>query len=86
MKRKIIRNLWILSILMFSGAVFTLQKAAAQVPSGIVMQASANFEGNFKYGEWLPVTVTVENSGADRETVLKTTINQSAGNVTQIGE
>ena len=46
------------------------------------MQAKPGFGGNFKYGEWLPVWVTLENTGADLEAVLQAQINQSGGNVT----
>lgn len=39
--------------------------ALAQNPTGIAMQATALYEGTSKYGEWLPVSVTLTNSGAD---------------------
>lgn len=80
-KLKTIRNLWILPVLVAAGMLLTLHSASAQGSSNLTMQAYANFNGNFKYGEWLPITVTIENNGADLETVVQTTINQSSGNV-----
>ncbi|MEJ2757619.1 MAG: hypothetical protein P8046_03965 [Anaerolineales bacterium] len=81
MKLKLIRNLWIFTILVAAGMLLTLHSATAQDTSILSLQAYAGFNGNFKYGEWLPITVTIENNGVDLETVLQTSINQSSGNV-----
>ena len=64
MKQKIIRNFWIIAVLFVSGAVFTYNAASAQDVSGISMQASANFEGNFKY-----VVVSVKNETEHSRTI-----------------
>jgi hypothetical protein len=39
--------------------------AGAQGQSGLTMKARPAFDGNFKYGEWLPVLVQLENNGLD---------------------
>ncbi len=39
--------------------------AANSPPPGLKMEAEAAFDGFFKYGEWLPVWVLVENNGSD---------------------
>lgn len=45
-------------------AIFTPALAQSTTPV-LEMQAEAAYEGNFKYGEWVLVWVTLENSGAD---------------------
>lgn len=82
MKHNRIRNLWVLSFLILLGLSFSMRPVSAQENLNLNMQAYASFEGNFKYGEWLPINVTLENNGADLETVLQATINQTNGNVT----
>jgi hypothetical protein len=47
----------------------------AQAPStGVTMQVEAAYDGIFKNGEWLPIWVTLENSGPDREARLQARI------------
>jgi hypothetical protein len=41
--------------------------ADAQQVAGVAMEALAAFGGHFKYGEWLPVWVYLENRGSDLE-------------------
>lgn len=55
-------------------AIFTPALAQSTTP-GLDMQAEAAYEGNFKYGEWVPVWVTLENNGADLsgEVVIRVT-------------
>lgn len=43
------------------------------------MEARAAFDGYFKYGEWLPVWVALENSGADLEAELQVHLAGSGG-------
>jgi len=81
LKRKIIRTFWVIGIIVVLGMVAPFRASAQENPK-LSMQAYANFNGNFKYGEWLPITATIENNGADQEAVLKSTINQTSGNVT----
>jgi hypothetical protein len=56
--------------------------AYASSPSGLVMEAAAAFEGYFKYGEWLPVWVQLENSGPDLEAEVRVRVTGGAGAVT----
>jgi len=57
--------------------------AAAQEP-GITWSAEPLLGGAFKYGEWLPVRVTLANDGADRRVELRTTIASGEGEATYI--
>lgn len=45
--------------------------------NGIQMDAAAAYGGVFKYGEWLPVWVTLENSGADLEAEVQVRVQRS---------
>ena len=58
--------------------VLPLSSAAAQTtPGTISMEITPAFEGHFKYGEWLPLWVELENNGADVNGELQVSI---AGN------
>jgi len=57
--------------------------AAGQVESAnVVMSAKAAYNGNFKYGEWLPIWVQLSNNGSDVEGLIQVEISQSGGNIT----
>ncbi|MBN1140166.1 MAG: hypothetical protein JXM73_26585 [Anaerolineae bacterium] len=43
----------------------------AAAPPGLTMEATAAFGGHFKYGEWLPVWVLLENAGSDLEAEVR---------------
>ena len=59
------------------------QNALAQsTVNGLEMSVEPSFEGHFKYGEWLPLWVTLENNGTDLDVQVQTRINQSTGWVT----
>lgn len=55
--------------------------ASAQGPAGLVMSVRPAFAGQFKFGEWLPVYVTVENSGPDLKGELRLHVTGSVGQV-----
>jgi hypothetical protein len=83
LNHKKLRVLVVLNLLALAALLFSFKSVGAQTtPAGLEMQAQAAFEGNFKYGEWLPILVTLENSGADLDAVVQAQINQSGGNVT----
>ncbi|MCB2180112.1 hypothetical protein KQH54_03220 [bacterium] len=82
MKRQKSHQFIVLVVFSIIGLVLFSQPVSAQNNSGLTMEAQASYDGNFKYGEWLPIQVTLENTGTDLDTVLKATINQSGGNVT----
>ncbi|MBN1660221.1 MAG: hypothetical protein JXA93_17610 [Anaerolineae bacterium] len=51
-------------------SVVTLPPAAAQ-PPGLQIKVDAAFDGYGKYGEWLPLSVEIANSGADLQAELR---------------
>jgi len=58
--------------------------ARAQTPpsepdSSVEMKAYPAFEGNFKYGEWLPVQVFLTNNGADLDGEIRIPVRSSGG-------
>ncbi len=55
---------------------------ASAPPTGLTMQVEAHFEGRFKYGEWLPLRITLENSGPDLSGEVQVTIRGYGGNST----
>jgi hypothetical protein len=57
-------------------------EASASSPSGLTMEAEAAFDGYFKYGEWLPVWVQLENSGPDLEAEVRVRVTGGGGGVT----
>jgi hypothetical protein len=54
--------------------------ARAQTPAP-VMAVTPAFDGYFKYGEWLPLYVSVENSGGDMEAELRVRVTGTGNNV-----
>jgi hypothetical protein len=51
-------------------------------PPGLSMEATAAFDGYFKYGEWVPVWVELENSGLDLEAEARVHVTGSWGRTT----
>ena len=47
---------------------------AAAPPPGLTMRAEAHFGGRFKFGEWLPLRITLENSGPDLDGEVQVTV------------
>ena len=41
--------------------------AVPVLPAGLQMKTHVAYAGNFKYGDWLPIWVELENQGADIE-------------------
>lgn len=52
---------------------------AQEPPPGLTMDAVAAFGGHFKYGEWLPVWVTLENGGADMDVEVRVRVAGTMG-------
>ena len=50
--------------------------------SSIVMQAQPAFEGHFKYGEWLPVWIYLENDASDVSAEVRIQVPGSSGGMT----
>jgi len=77
MQKRIIRLVTaLLLIAVLSG---TAASHAAAQTSGVEMRAQPAFEGYFKYGEWLPVWVELENSGGDIDGEVRVRVRGSAG-------
>lgn len=53
--------------------------AAQGSPSEITMQAEAAFDGHFKYGEWLPIFIDLENAGADIDGIVQVSVPFASG-------
>lgn len=50
--------------------------------TGLTMQVEAHFEGRFKYGEWLPLRITLENNGPDLSGEVQVTVSGYGGDST----
>jgi hypothetical protein len=49
---------------------------------GITLSATPAFDGHFKYGEWLPIWVQVENTGSDLEAQVQVRVTSRNGVIT----
>ena len=70
--------LFLLVMLIFS----SLPAAAAPASQSVLMQAEAAYQGNFKYGEWLPVWVSLENNGPNLEGEIQVSVQQDFNQIT----
>jgi hypothetical protein len=71
----------VFNLISLAALLFSLRTVSAQIThTSLEMQAQAAFEGKFKYGEWLPIVVTLENSGADMDITIQAQINQQGKN------
>lgn len=67
-------------ILALTPGLMPLPLPASAQAEGIQMRATAAYGGNFKYGEWLPVYVELENQGRDIENAeVSVQVNSSSG-------
>lgn len=69
--------IFILPTLFF--AYNTFQSYAQGNDSGLSVQIDPAFEGAYKYGEWLPVWVTIDNKGIDREIEIQIEVKNDGG-------
>lgn len=77
------RAFQLLLLLTFVAAPVSLAAAQSQ-SAGIEINAHAAFDGYFKYSEWLPIWVELENNGADVEAEVQVQIQTSAGNMSYV--
>ena len=68
-----------LALLLTLAALMTAATASAQDVSAVTLTAEPAFEGHFKYGEWLPIWVTLENDGPDIEGEVRAVIADDQG-------
>lgn len=86
-KKPTLRLAWFfLAFLIVAGIAALASAARAQTPEppfqqSISLNATPAFEGNFKYGEWLPVFVELENNGPDTQAVIQIPIQGSGGTI-----
>lgn len=78
------KRLWVvlLVITILTGSkliVVQARSAPASAPPGLEMEAMAAFDGYFKYGEWLPIWVQLENRGPDLEAEIQVHVTGSWG-------
>jgi hypothetical protein len=64
----------------FSLAVSRPSLAAPVDGSAITMEVAPAYQGYFKYGEWLPIWVTLNNSGADLQAEIHVRVSGSYAN------
>jgi hypothetical protein len=76
------KNAFTLTVILIwlAGMVVLAVPASAQT-DGLLMKASAAYSGYYKYGEWLPVLVELENQGRDLEAEVQVQVNSSQGNL-----
>jgi len=67
---RIFRLLLLLMCILLAGLIPSVA-AAGEAPS---MKVRAAYDGTFKYGEWLPMMVEIENPGGDLETELRVAV------------
>jgi len=72
------RKLWVAAILAFSLLALSLP-AAAQTQAGPRLSATPAYDGYFKYGEWLPIWIELENQGKDVDGEVRVQVTGSQG-------
>lgn len=76
------RILLLAAVLCLSIALGAWQPAAANrtaQDAAVQINAAAAYNGYYKYGEWLPVTVDLGNSGSDLQGEVRIAVNTSSG-------
>ncbi|MEZ4708665.1 MAG: hypothetical protein R3A44_15765 [Caldilineaceae bacterium] len=83
---KTVKNRWqLLSTIGLIGLIFLLTPHllyAQSASPGLNMQARAAYNGHFKFGEWLPIWVELENDGSDLDAEIRVKLTSNAGPVT----
>lgn len=78
--RKILRAIIAALLLVLGLGLIPLAMPANAQTDGLQISATAAFDGNFKYGEWLPIYVEIENTGRDIENAeASVQVNSSSG-------
>jgi hypothetical protein len=81
MKRSWIVALVCIAVVLVGGAPAPARSASPNPQTGLKMEAEAAFDGYFKYGEWLPVWVQLENSGPDLDAEARVRVPGSWGTI-----
>lgn len=70
---------YIVALTLFCLLAWLSGPVSAQTFDGLTLTAEPAFGGQFKYGHWLPIFVTVENNGADLDAELRARITGQSG-------
>lgn len=62
--------------------LFWMPLRAQSTPPGLTMQAKAAYDGHFKFGEWLPVWIELQNEGVDLDAEVSVRLSSNVGPVT----
>lgn len=84
------RNIYRLAVFIVTFCLFSIICLLNQVrivtaqegAPGLTMQAEAAFAGRVKYGEWLPIWITLANDGANLNAELRAEVRGGAGAIT----
>jgi hypothetical protein len=71
-------KVYILFVILLALSLLPLEKAQAQA-RGLSMEVTTATDGYFKYGEWLPLWVQLENSGPDVNVEIQVRVSGSSG-------
>lgn len=78
-KKMRVRAIFIITLLLCGFGWQAFSSPVAAQSSGITMEASAAYNGYFKYGEWLPVWAEIINQGGDLEGEIRIQVNSAQG-------
>lgn len=59
-------------------------RASAAAPAGVTMQVEAHYSGHFKFGEWLPLRVTLANDGPAVRADVRADVTEASGQITYV--
>lgn len=76
---RLFQNLSFIGILIVSMLFFARPEPVWAQDQGLTFTASAAFEGNYKYGEWIPIWVEVTNAGGDLDAAISVEVTASQG-------
>ncbi len=75
------KPLYFLLLAALMAGLFGWSTSGVAAQAAPVLQATPAYNGYFKYGEWLPVYIAVENPGADVDAELQVRVTSSSTNV-----
>lgn len=73
-----------MAIILLLALTTEISQAQTETPlsdSAIELEAQPAFEGNFKYGEWLPIFVELTNQGEDNQVEVRVPVQNSGGTI-----
>jgi len=67
--------IFIVTVLLGGSGILPAHAGGGGGSSAVQMEAWAGFDGNYKYGTWLPIWVELDNQGTDLEATVQVQIN-----------